>query len=187
LDPDKAQPFAIVGAENGGSLKVKMAELPKDGSLVSSAFLFYEIKRADCMITRHKFFTIIIILLFISNVVTGCSTKPTNKQAKYDLQKWFETRWPNTLSIIEYEKTKEEGDDKKHTIYYQAKVQFIKDTAGCERTCCGEICFDRLINEFRWVSKKSNDPNIIRKGDLFEMHGRDTFSKTEKGWITETF
>ena len=139
------------------------------------------------MLTRTYLSLMAISFLLILAILIGCTNKPSTRQSKFDLQKWFDSRWPNTLSIVEYHKTKEEGDDKRYTIYYQAKVKFGKDTTGCERTCCGEMCFDKLINGFRWLLKTSKDPNVIRTGDMFEMSGRDIFNKTEKVWLSETF
>jgi hypothetical protein len=47
----KSQTLREKGTESGGSLKEKMAELPKDGLLVSSAFLLSG--ATDCVI--HTF------------------------------------------------------------------------------------------------------------------------------------
>jgi len=139
------------------------------------------------MSSRHHFSMVTIVLMFILAILTGCAYKPSTQQARSDLQKWFDSRWPNAISIVEYHATKEESNDKKYTIYYRAKAKYRKNAAGCVRTCCGEICIDRVINGFRWLSKASHDPNVIQKGDMFEMNGRAVFNKTEKGWIGETF
>ncbi len=138
------------------------------------------------MSSRYHISMVKIVLMLILALLMGCAYKPSAKQAKSDLQEWLDSRWPDTISIVEYHTTKGEGNDKTYTIYYRAKAKYRKDAAGCVRTCCGEVCIDKLINGFRWLSKTSQDPKAIHKGDMFEMNGRDVFNKTEKGWVGET-
>ena len=121
----------------------------------------------------------------LTALFTGCSSRPTERQSRADLQKWFEHQWPKTIFVVEYLKTRAEGDEKKYTIYFRARVRFIKDTEGCVSTCCGDVCFNKLVNGFRWTSKASGNPHIVQKGDLFEVEGKHTFKKTEKGWVNE--
>jgi hypothetical protein len=139
------------------------------------------------MFARKYLFLVVISFLVIPAILMGCSAKPSDKKARSDLQKWFDSRWPSAVSVVEYQKTSEEEDGKRYTMYYQAKARFIKDTAGCRLTCCGETCFEIFFNGFHWISKASHDPNVIKKGDLFEMQGRATYKKTVKGWISEDF
>ena len=138
------------------------------------------------MPSRYHLSMMTVMLMFILAVLAGCAYEPSAKQARSDLQEWLDNRWPDTIAIVEYHTTKEEGNDKTYTIYYRAKAKYRKDAAGCVRTCCGEVCIDRLISGFRWLSKTSPDPKVIQKGDMFEMNGRAVFNKSERGWIGET-
>ncbi len=125
-------------------------------------------------------FSVILVVLLI-----GCSSRPSDKQAKEDLQKWFENRWPRTVQVIEYEAVSTERNGQKYVLEYRARGQFIKDTEGCVPTCCGDVCFDKLVDGMRWITKASDNPHVIRKGDLFETRGRNTYSKTMTGWSCE--
>ena len=87
--------------------------------------------------------------------------------------------------MVEYLQTRAEGDEKIYTIYFKARARFIRDTEGCVSTCCGDVCFDKLIRGFRWLSKKSDNPRVVQKNDLFEVEGKHTYKKTEKGWVNE--
>lgn len=137
------------------------------------------------MFTRKYLFLAVMCFLGISSLLMACSTRPTDRLAKADLQQWFERQWPGTVSVVEYRKTGGEGDDKTYTIYFRAKARFIKDTEGCVPTCCGDVCFDKLINGFRWTSKASDNPHVVKKGDLFEVQGKHTYKKNNKGWTNE--
>ncbi len=115
----------------------------------------------------------------------GCSSSPSDRRAKADLQKWFENRWPRTVLVMEYEAMNKKGDGRTCVIEYKAKGRFIKDTNGCVPTCCGDVCFDKLVGGFRWITKTSDNPHVIRKGDVFEMRGKNTYTKTVRGWSCE--
>ena len=123
--------------------------------------------------------------LIFASLFTACSTRPSDNRARADLQKWFDRQWPGTVSIVEYQTIKTEGDDNIYTIYYRSKARFIKDTQGCIATCCGDVCFDKLIDGFHWVSKASGNPHVVKKGDLFEVEGKHTYKKIGKGWARE--
>ncbi len=125
-------------------------------------------------------FSAILIVLTI-----GCSSRPSDKQARADLQKWFDNRWPSTVLVVEYEAVAKERNGRKYVLEYRARGQFIKDTYGCIPTCCGDICFDKLVDGMQWITKASDNPHIIRKGDLFEMRGRNTYTRTVMGWSSE--
>ena len=138
------------------------------------------------MFTRKSAFLAAGIFFLLIALFTACSSKPGNRQSKADLQKWFEHQWPKTMSVVEYTKTSDEGDENRYTIHFKARVKFIKDTQGCVTTCCGEVCLNMLIDGFRWLSKKSDIPRVVQKGDLFEMESKHTYSQTEKGWVNES-
>jgi hypothetical protein len=121
----------------------------------------------------------------LTALFAGCSSRPVGGQSRADLQKWFERQWPKTISVVEYLQTRAEGDEKRYTIYFRARARFIKDTEGCVSTCCGDICFDKRIRGFRWLSKKSDNPHVVQKGDLFEVEGMQTYQKTGSGWVNE--
>lgn len=137
------------------------------------------------MLTRKNAFLVVAGFFMITALLAGCSSRPTGRQSRADLQKWFERQWPKTVSVVEYLKTRAEGDEKRYTIYFRARARFIKDTEGCVSTCCGDVCFDKLIYGFRWLSKKSDNPHVVQKEDLFEVDGKHTYKKTEKGWVNE--
>ncbi len=136
-------------------------------------------KRQKTLLSGAIFSMILVVLLI------GCSSRPSDKQAKEDLQKWFDSRWPRTVQVIEYEAVSKERNSRKYVLEYHAKAQFIKDTEGCVPTCCGDVCFDKLVDGMRWITKASDNPHVIRKGDLFETRGRNTYSKTMMGWSCE--
>ena len=143
------------------------------------------VQEEDRMLTRKYLFSALMSLLIISALFIACSTKPSERRSKADLQESFEIKWPGLISIVEYQKIRGEGNDKSYAIYYRAQARFIKDTQGCVQTCCGDVCFDKLINGFRWVSKASDNPHVVHKGDLFEVQGKRTYKKTDKGWTRE--
>jgi hypothetical protein len=123
--------------------------------------------------------------LVVAVLLAGCSSHPSDKQAKADLQKWFDSRWPSTVLIVEYEAVNKERNGRKYVLEYRAKGQFIKDTFGCVPTCCGDVCFDKLVDGMRWITKASDNPHDIRKGDFFETRGKNTYTKTVMGWLRE--
>ncbi len=127
----------------------------------------------------------ILCLLAVPALLAGCSGMPTEGRARSDLQKWFDYRWPGTIAVEEYRTTKAEGDGSGCVIYYRAKARFLKDTEGCVSTCCGDVCFDRLISGFRWLAKKADNPHIVQRGDLFEVEWRHTYRKAWHGWINK--
>jgi len=137
------------------------------------------------MIGRGNLLSAVLNITVISAFVCGCSSRPSERQTLSDLQKWFESRWPNTLSVVEYRQLSEEVDNGKYIVNYKAKVIFLKDTEGCVSTCCGDVCFDKRIEGFRWITKESQNPHIIRKGDLFEVEGRNAYHKNVKGWLRD--
>ncbi len=137
------------------------------------------------MRTRASFFLVGICSLAAAVVIVGCSSGPSDGRAKDDLQKWFDNRWPGAVLVLEYEAMNREQGQGTCVIAYKAKAQFIKDTDGCVKTCCGDVCIDRLVAGFRWITKESNDPRVIRKGDLFETMGKNTYTKTGQGWSCE--
>ena len=137
------------------------------------------------MFTRKNVFLALAGFFMLAALFTGCLSRPTGRQSRADLQKWFERQWPKTISVVEYVTTRAEGDEKSYTIYFSARARFIKDTEGCVSTCCGDVCFDKLIDGFRWLTKKSDNPYVVQKGDLFEVEGKHTYKKTGKGWVNE--
>ena len=48
-----------------------------------------------------------------------------------------------------------------------------------------DVCFDKLINGFRWLTKKSDNTHVVQKGDLFEVDDKHTCKRTLKGWVNE--
>ncbi len=147
--------------------------------------LFYVIRCGGHMFVRRHLFLVVMSFLVLSVFLTVCSTRPTDRRAKADLQQWFERQWPNSISVKEYRKIKEEGDDKTLTIYFHAQARFIKDTDGCVSTCCGDVCFDKLIDGFHWTKKGSENPRVVKKGDSFEVQGKQTYKKNNKEWTIE--
>jgi len=137
------------------------------------------------MFTRKNAFLAIAGLFMLTALLISCSSRPNNRQSRADLQKWFERQWPKTIAVVEYLQTRAEGDEKTYTIYFRARARFIKDTQGCVSTCCGDFCFDKLIRGFHWLAKKSDNPRVVQKGDLFEVEGKHTYKRTEKGWVNE--
>ncbi len=134
------------------------------------------------MFTRKNAFFAAIVL-FLSAILFACSPKPTARDSKADLQSWFEHQWPDTMSVVEYARTQTDGEGTKYTVHFKARVKFVKDTVACVSTCCGEVCLDRLIPGFHWLSKRSDIPRVVQKGDLFEMEGKYTYTRTDKGWV----
>lgn len=137
------------------------------------------------MRTRKYLFLAVISFLLVPAFLMACSTRPSERRAKADLQRWFDGRWPGTISVVAYQKTREEGDDKTYAIDFLAKARFIKDTQGCVQTCCGDVCFEKRITGFRWTSKASEDPHVVKKGDLFEVQGKHTYKKNNNKWTNE--
>jgi hypothetical protein len=137
------------------------------------------------MMKRKSFLRGVICSMVVAVSIIGCSLGPSDRMAKDDLQKWFEGRWPGTVLVIECEVVNKGRDGRKYVIEYRAKAQFIKDTEGCVPTCCGDVCFDKLVAGFRWITKASDNPHVIQKGDLFETRGRSTCTRTGKGWSCE--
>ncbi len=127
-----------------------------------------------------------MVSLVFHSLLTACSTRPTDRQAKADLQQWFERQWPGTVSVVEYRNTRGEGDDKTYTTYSQAKARFIKDTEGCVPTCCGDVCFDKLINGFRWTSKASDTLMLLKKEICLKCRGNRHTKKIIKGGHLKT-
>ncbi len=137
------------------------------------------------MTTRESFFLGVIWSLVMAVLCIGCSFGPSDVQVKDELQKWFEGRWPGTILVAEYEVMNKERDGWKYVITYRAKAQFIKDADGCISTCCGDVCLDKLVAGFRWITRTSDNPHVIRKGDLFETQGTDICTKTKVDWSCE--
>ncbi len=129
---------------------------------------------------RHRVFFIAASVLLLA-----CSSELTDKQTRADLQKWFEGNWPGAILITEYATTNKDLVNGKFVIEYRAKGRFIRDTEGCVLTCCGPVCIDKRVDGLRWLTKASNNPQVIREGDLFETQGRKTYIKTIRGWQRE--
>ncbi len=141
----------------------------------------------DVLMTRQMTYLSIVVFLLISGIsAVGCSSSPSDARAKADLQHWFNSRWPGTVQVVEYQAVKNTGSGRKIVLEYRARGQFMKDTYGCVQTCCGDVCFDKLVDGMRWISKASDNPHVIRKGDLFETRGRNTYTKTVAGWSRES-
>ncbi len=137
------------------------------------------------MTKRGSFLPGVICSLVMAALFIGCSSGPSDRQAKDGLQKWFESRWPGAVLVMEHEVMNKARDGRKYVIEYRAKARFIKDAEGCMSTCCGDICIDKRVAGFRWITKASDNPHVIRKGDLFETQGRNAFIKTDEGWSCE--
>ncbi len=137
------------------------------------------------MANRKPLLPGVICSLVLAAIFMGCSSGPSDGQAKDGLQKWFESRWPGAVLVMEHEVMNKERDGGKYVIEYRAKAAFIKDTDGCVATCCGDVCIDKRVAGFRWIAKASDNPHVIRKGDLFETRGRNIYTKTEEGWSCE--
>ncbi len=134
------------------------------------------------MARQRTYFLHVVISLILAGSSIGCSSSPSDARAKADLQQWFNSRWPGTVQVVEYQTVKNTGSGLKIVLEYRARGQFMKDTEGCVQTCCGDVCFDKLVDGMRWISKVSDNPHVIRKGDLFETRGRNTYTKTVTGW-----
>ncbi len=137
------------------------------------------------MAKKRIYFSLVVFSLMLVIGSIGCSSRPSDKQTRTDLQKWFDRRWPGTIHVVEYEAVSKERRGRKFVLEYQAKGQFIKDTSGCVPTCCGDVCFDKLVDGMRWIVKASDNPHVIRKGDLFATRGRNIYTKTVTGWSCE--
>lgn len=137
------------------------------------------------MVSRKASFFRMLMCMAVCSVLAGCSAGPSERQVKADLQKWFDARWPSAVSVVTCRTTVGEGDDTRITFSYEATARFRKDAEGCVFTCCGEICFDKQIEGFRWLSKASDNRHVIRTGDAFEMRGTYSYKKSEHGWICE--
>jgi len=127
----------------------------------------------------------LVFVLATAVALSGCSSRPADKQPKADLQQWFESRWPGAILVVDYEALHKVRDDETCVIEYRAHARVIKDATGCLHTCCGDVCIDKLVDGFRWIKKSHDAPRAIRKGDLFEMQGKKRYAKTEKGWSCE--
>ncbi len=124
-------------------------------------------------------------LLAMAVLLGSCSSEPSDRRARADLQKWFENRWSRTVVIMEHEVINKASSNGNYLVEYRAKARFIRDASGCVLTCCGEVCFDKLVDGFKWIEKTSGDPRVIRKGDTFETRGKRTYTKTGGGWQCE--
>ncbi len=127
-----------------------------------------------------------VCCLAVAVLLVGCSSMPSDREAKADLQQWFESRWPRTVLVTDYEAVNKARNGRIYIIEYRAKAKFIKDTYGCVPTCCGDVCFDKLVDGLRWITKASDNPHVIREGDIFETRGRNTYTKTVTGWLRES-
>ncbi len=128
----------------------------------------------------------VVLALTVLFALSGSSSKPSDRQAEADLQQWFESRWPGVFLIVDYETLQKMRDnDEACTIEYRAKVRAVKNASGCVQTCCGDVCIDKLVDGFRWITKTPDAPRIIRKGDLFEMRGKKRYVQGEGGRLCE--
>ncbi len=126
-----------------------------------------------------------IAALLAATLLLACASELPDRQMRADLQKWFDGNWPGSVLITEYTTTNKDLINGKFVIQYRAKGRFIKDTEGCVLTCCGPVCIDKRVDGFAWLTKTSNNPQIIREGDLFETRGRKTYVRTAAGWACE--
>ncbi len=137
------------------------------------------------MAKGNSFLSWVVFSVVTAILLMSCSPRLSDRQAKTDLQKTLESRWPGAVLVIDYETVKQEPDGPTCVVEYKAKARFIKDVNGCVQTCCGDICIDKMVQGFRWITKASDNPRVVRKGDLFETRGRKTYSKTEQGRLCE--
>ncbi len=121
----------------------------------------------------------------IAVLFAGCTSGPSDRQARADLQAWFESNWPGAVLVTEYATTNRAAVSGKYEIEYRAKGRFLRDTEGCVLTCCGPVCFDKRVDGLAWIAKASDNPHRIRKGDRFETRGKKTYVKTGAGWRWE--
>ncbi len=133
---------------------------------------------------KPSFLPGVVFSLAVAIALLGCSSR-SDRQAKADLQQWFDSRWPGAILVLEYEALNKVRDSGTCVIEYKAKARVIRDAGACVETCCGDVCIDRLVDGFRWIEKKSDIPRSMRKGDLFEMQGRKKYARDEKGWSCE--
>ena len=142
-------------------------------------------KKASGFVETRSLVPRMACLAAIAVLCFGCTSRPSEQQAGVDLQKWFESRWPRTIAVMEYEVMNKKRDGEKYVIEYRAKARFIKDTSGCVLTCCGPVCFDKQVDGFKWITKASDNPHVVRTGDVFETRGKKTYTKTSGGWLCE--
>ena len=125
---------------------------------------------------------VLLCCLMTAMAISGCSAGPSDRQARSDLQEWFDVRWPGAVTVEKYETVGRQGDKTTCIITYKARARFLRDMPGCVTTCCGDVCIDRLVDGFAWKTKASGDTRVIVKGDVFETAGRKTCVKSGGKW-----
>ncbi len=132
---------------------------------------------------RMRFNVLLILLSILMLLITfGCSSKPSEAQAKAEYQDYLDKNWSNLLRVTKFQKVNGEGDSKKYILHWRAEIETLKDGEAYGK---GSWHFTALSG-FKWMSTpagQDSSPRKILKGGVFSTKGKFTYRKTEQGWL----
>ena len=132
-----------------------------------------------------RFLNFFIFTLFVSILVAGCTSKPSENDGRQDVLRQIQTQSNGFIELTGFQKTNgtemEFGGIKMYEMQWTANLVFKEDCLSDMQSfqalpirpnCVGFECLANVGRE------------KVRKGQRLNLSGSTTFRKTENGWQT---
>ncbi len=130
-----------------------------------------------------------IALLILVSIFCGCSSLPSETDAKNDLKKMIDEQSKGKIELLKFEKTNGVKSNVFGQEFYELEFSFVIEF----KEECWKSNTDRsgYFTNF-WIMAKGPEgaienlmyghPKQFKKGDKINLTGKMSFEKTENGW-----